>query len=96
LQLPQKPLTEQEQFLSLDLQLLAFPMMFLSGSAIPLEVLPHTVRRVAEFIPLTHVVTLMRGLWAGDAWGQHVTETIVLLATLVIGAAVSAKAFRWE
>ncbi len=75
---------------------LAFPMMFLSGAAIPLEVLPHSVRRVADFIPLTHVVTLMRGLWAGGTWGQHMTDTIVLLATLVIGAAISAKAFRWE
>ncbi len=75
---------------------LAFPMMFLSGSAIPLEVLPSSIRKVANFIPLTHLVTLMRGLWVGDSWGQHMTETAVLLATLIIGTAIAAKTFRWE
>jgi len=50
---------------------LAFPMMFLSGATIPLEVLPAKVRAFNHYIPLTHVVALMRGLWFGDSWGQH-------------------------
>jgi len=36
------------------------------------------VRQLANFIPLTHVVTLMRGVWAGDALGAHGQELIVL------------------
>ncbi len=75
---------------------LAFPMMFLSGAAIPLEILPSTIRSVANFLPLTHVVTLTRGLWVGDAWSQHMTETVVLIATLIAGALISAETFRWE
>jgi ABC-2 type transport system permease protein len=74
----------------------AFPMMFLSGSAIPLEVLPPSVRSVSNFIPLTHVVTLMRGLWAGESWGKHLTEVAVLGGVFVIGMALSARLFRWE
>jgi len=74
----------------------AFPMMFLSGSAIPLEVLPPSVRAVSNFIPLTHVVTLMRGLWAGESWGAHLTELAVLGGLLVVGMALSARFFRWE
>jgi ABC-2 type transport system permease protein len=73
-----------------------FPMMFLSGSAIPLEVLPQSVRSVSRFIPLTHVVTLMRGLWAGESWGKHMTELAVLGGVLVIGIILSARFFRWE
>ena len=73
-----------------------FPMMFLSGSAIPLEVLPPSVRSVSDFIPLTHVVTLMRGLWAGESWGQHLTELAVLGGVLVVGMTLSARLFRWE
>jgi len=75
---------------------IAFPMMFLSGATIPLEVLPATVREVARFIPLTHVVTLLRGLWAGEAWSKHLTEVVVLVGVLVVGTAISAKTFRWE
>jgi ABC-2 type transport system permease protein len=74
----------------------AFPMMFLSGSAIPLEVLPQSVRNISRFIPLTHVVTLMRGLWTGESWGKHLTEAAVLGGVLLIGILLSARFFRWE
>lgn len=76
--------------------ILGFPMMFLGGAAIPLEVLPESVRKVSSFFPLTHVVTLMRGLWAGDGWGQHLLEVGVLCGVLVVGLALSARFFRWE
>jgi len=75
---------------------IAFPMMFLSGATIPLEVLPATVRELARFIPLTHVVTLLRGLWVGEAWSKHLTEVVVLVGLLIVGTAISAKTFRWE
>lgn len=74
----------------------AFPMMFLSGSAIPLEVLPHSVRNISRFIPLTYVVTLMRGLWTGASWGKHLTEAAVLGGVLLAGMLLSARLFRWE
>lgn len=76
--------------------ILAFPMMFLSGSTIPYEILPPGVRAVSRFIPLTHVVTLMRGLWFGETWSRHLTEVIVLASLLVIGTALAARLFRWE
>jgi ABC-2 type transport system permease protein len=75
---------------------IAFSMMGISGATIPLEVLPTTVREIARFIPLTYVVTLLRGLWAGEAWSKHLTEVAVLLGLLVVGTAISAKTFRWE
>jgi ABC-2 type transport system permease protein len=58
--------------------------------------LPDGVRKISNFLPLTHVVTLLRGLWTGDAWNQHVTEVIVLSGMLVVGVLISAKTFRWE
>jgi ABC-2 type transport system permease protein len=75
---------------------LAFPMMFISGTTIPLEVLPAKIRAVSHYIPLTHVVTLMRGLWFGDSWGQHWKEVVVLVGCLLVGGAVAARTFRWE
>jgi ABC-2 type transport system permease protein len=74
----------------------AFPMMFLSGSAIPLEVLPQSVRNIARFIPLTYVVTSMRGLWSGESWAKHLTEAAVLGGVLLVGMILSTRLFRWE
>jgi ABC-2 type transport system permease protein len=73
-----------------------YPMMFISGAAIPLEVLPEAVRRVANYLPLTYVVKLLRGLWFGDAWGKHLLETAVLAGVLVVSTVVASRLFRWE
>lgn len=73
-----------------------YPMLFLSGAAIPLEVLPETLRNYTVVLPLTHVVTLLRGLWIGSGWANHLTETVFLIVMLIVGLIVSAKTFRWE
>jgi ABC-2 type transport system permease protein len=75
---------------------LFYPMMFLSGAAMPKEILPMTIKRVAGFLPLTHVVDLLRGLWLGEPWSRHLTEVAVLAGLFVICVAVSLKTFRWE
>jgi ABC-2 type transport system permease protein len=73
-----------------------YPLMFLSGASIPLEIMPETIQRIADFLPLTYVVRLLRGLWFGDAWGEHLLETAVLAGVLVVCTALAARFFRWE
>jgi ABC-2 type transport system permease protein len=75
---------------------LFYPMMFLSGASIPLELMPETVRNVSHFLPLTYVVTLIKGLWFGEGWGEHLTEVGVLAAIMVVAVAVATRTFRWE
>lgn len=79
-----------------SIDVLFYPMLFLSGATILLEVLSENVLRWPKFLPLIHVVTLMRGLWAGESWGQHWMEAGLLVGILVIGAPPSARLFRWE
>jgi len=73
-----------------------YPMMFLSGAGIPLEIMPPTIRRIADFLPLTYVVKLLRGLWFGETWGDHLLEVAVLGGILVVCTALAARLFRWE
>lgn len=73
-----------------------YPMLFLSGAGYPRELLPETILKVSRFLPLTHVVTLLRGLWVGDPWSKHLTEVLVLVGILVVGVLISIKTFRWE
>ncbi|NLF01114.1 MAG: ABC transporter permease [Anaerolineales bacterium] len=75
---------------------LLYPMMFLSGASIPLEIMPENVRAVSRYLPLTHVVTLIKGLWFGEPWNAHITEVVVLVAILALGVIASSRLFRWE
>jgi len=75
---------------------LYFPNLFLSGATIPKETFPAALRSAGKFIPLTHVVNLLQGLWFGNAPAEHVLEAVVLAGLLAVGVVVSAKTFRWE
>jgi ABC-2 type transport system permease protein len=73
-----------------------YPMLFLSGAGFPRELLPEAIKKVSTFLPLTYVVDLLRGLWIGEGWGQHLTSALVLAGLLVFGVLLSARFFRWE
>jgi len=75
---------------------LFYPMLFLSGAGFPVEAFPEGLRRFSRFLPLSHVVTLLEGLWFGDRLGGHVLELGVLAGILVVGAAIGTRTFRWE
>jgi len=75
-------------------QVIFFPMMFLSGAAMPLQIMPPGIQSAAEWLPMTHVVHLLQDLWFGDQWNS--TALLVLGGMLVVGTVVSAVAFRWE
>ena len=65
------------------------PMMFLSGVFFPLEQLPDVVRVIANWLPLTNAVALVRPLFMDqwpDNWLQH---SLVLVAYTVIAFWIS-------
>ncbi len=75
---------------------LLYPMLFLSGAFFSVELLPAAVQKVSAFMPLTYVVNLLRGLWIGEPWGDHLLDVGVLAGMLLLGIIVSVKTFRWE
>ena len=70
-----------------------YPMLFLSGAAIPLEVMPETIKKVASYLPLTYVVDILKGMWFGESLSGHLTEVAVLAGTLIAGVVISALTF---
>lgn len=75
---------------------LIIPMNIFSGAAVPLEIMPETIRTIAQYNPLTHAVTLLRGLWFGEAWSAHLLELAVLSGLLILCTVVVALTFKWE
>jgi ABC-2 type transport system permease protein len=73
-----------------------YPLVIFSGATVPLEVMPEAVQTISRFLPLTHLVALLRGLWFGEAWGNYLTEAAVLAGVAIVGTLIVARTFRWE
>ncbi len=79
------------------IQLLYFPMLFLSGTTIPLNVLPNWVQIVAQFLPATHLMTGMQAILArNESLAQNASAVGALLLTIVLATFIGVKLFRWE
>ena len=57
------------------------PMFWFGGAFYPLERLPDGLQVLAQFIPLTHVVEINRGLIEGQLEWTHLGNLAVVLAT---------------
>jgi ABC-2 type transport system permease protein len=79
------------------IQLLYFPMLFLSGTTIPLSVLPNWVQILAQFLPATHLMTGMQAiLGRNESLAQNASAAGALLLTIVLATFIGVKLFRWE
>ena len=73
-----------------------YPMLALSGLFFPLGALPPALRVVARLLPLTYAVSLLQGIWKGEAWSAHIGDVAALVIVFAVCTALSAKVFRWE
>ena len=73
-----------------------YPMIALSGLFVPIASLPPMLQIAAQVMPLTYAVSLLEGIWRGDAWLAHAGDLLALAIVFVVCTALSAKMFRWE
>lgn len=75
----------------------SFPMMFLSGTFWPREMIPDVLQPVIGFLPLTPLVEAMRGVATqADTLGMHLNGILYLLGWIIVSFAVATWRFRWE
>src|SRR5215472_13235943 len=78
-------------------QLLYFPMLFLSGATFPAEYFGPRMQLISNFIPATYVVKGFKGILVQDQnFIRNLAEVGALLLTTAVGFLVSMKLFRWE
>lgn len=73
-----------------------YPMLGLSGLFVPVSALPPGLQAVARALPLTYAVSLLQGIWKGEAWSAHLGDVAALAVVCLVCTALSAKVFRWE
>ena len=76
--------------------IILYPMLAVSGLFVPLDAMPAAVQGVAHLSPLTYAVSLLRGIWLGDAWMAHLWDVAGLTLVFAICIALSSRVFRWE
>lgn len=73
-----------------------FPMLFLTGATVPLEIMPENMVTISKFLPLTYAVRLMKGAWLGGSLTDFGTEILFLGALAVVSIVGAVATFRWE
>lgn len=73
-----------------------YPMLGISGVFVPIASMPSALHAVAKVVPLTYAVSLLEGIWKGDAWSAHIGDLAALALVFALCTAISAKVFRWE
>ena len=77
--------------------LLFFPLMFLSGSAFPFALLPEGMKKFARFLPTTYIVESLQGIIVrGEGLSLLLGPLAILTVLGMAGLALSSMLFRWE
>jgi ABC-type multidrug transport system permease subunit len=79
------------------LNLISWPMMFLSGLWFTLDQAPWPVQALSQLMPLTHVVDAARAVMLdGAGAGAILNDLVTLVVMAVVLMALAARAFRWQ
>lgn len=76
--------------------LLYFPMLIFSGATLPYEVMPVTLQKVADILPLTQGIKLLKAASLGLPIDSVFVPVIVMIALAVICTSISIRFFKWE
>ncbi|MDV3426543.1 MAG: ABC transporter permease [Bacillota bacterium] len=76
--------------------LLYFPMLIFSGATLPYEVMPYGLQRIADIMPLTQGIKILKAATLGQSIDNVTLSVIIMLVIAVICIAGSIRFFRWE
>ena len=76
--------------------ILYFPMLLFSGATLPYEVMPAALRNIAELLPLTQGIKLLKAASLGLEIHAVLLPMLTMLALAVICTLISLKFFKWE
>lgn len=76
--------------------LILYPMLGLSGLFVPQNAMSPTLQSISSVLPLTYAVSLLRGIWRGDAWSAHLGDVGALALVFILCTALASRVFRWE
>ena len=89
-------ISPNSQTASVIASLLYFPMLIFSGATLPYEVMPSALQKVADFLPLTQGIKLLKAASLGLPMENVFVSITVMTVIAVICIGVSLRFFKWE
>ena len=89
-------ISPNSQTASVIVSLLYFPMLIFSGATLPYEVMPSALQKVADILPLTQGIKLLKAASLGLPMENVFVSIIVMAVLAVICIGVSLRFFKWE
>lgn len=76
--------------------ILYFPMLIFSGATLPYEIMPATLQKAADVLPLTQGIKLLKCASLGLPVSNVTFSIIVMAGLAVICISISIKFFQWD
>lgn len=74
--------------------LLYFPMLFVAGIYLPLEIMPDGLQTISSWTPPGAAANALGDAWAGTAPGGG--SLVLLVVTAIVAGGLATRFFRWE
>ena len=89
-------IAKSEKTANLLTTVLYFPMLIFSGATLPYEVMPTIMQKIADIMPLTQGIKLLKNAVLGISTNENITALIIIIAIPLILIPISIKNFKWE
>lgn len=76
--------------------LLYFPMLVFSGATLPYEVMPSTLQKIANVLPLTQGIKLLKAISLDLPFESVWFSVMVMMGIMILCGGISIRFFQWE
>lgn len=76
--------------------ILYFPMLIFSGATLPYEVMPALMQKVADVLPLTQGIKILKSTTLGLPLDNVFFPVLLMIAITILCSFVAIKWFKWE
>ncbi|MFT8349617.1 ABC transporter permease [Clostridium saccharoperbutylacetonicum] len=89
-------IAQNQKMAGMIASILYFPMLIFSGATLPYEVMPATLQKIVNILPLTQGIKLLKAASLGLATDIVLIPIIVIVALTVICTSIALRFFKWE
>lgn len=84
------------KMLNVVTSILYFPMLLFSGATVPFELFPKGMQAVANVMPLSAGIRMMKAASMGVAADGMMKDFVILIVIAVVCSSIAVKTFKWE